>query len=84
MTHGLVTPGRTLKERATRAVADPELQRALHNLDVRLFTARAVEDNHRALKDTAAALRRETLADLDGWLDKLEATLVSLGVTVHR
>ncbi len=84
MTHGLVTPGRTLKERATHAVADPELQRALHNLDVRLFTARAVEDNHRALKDTAAALRRETLADLDGWLDTLEATLVSLGVTVHR
>lgn len=84
MTHGLVTPGRTLKERATRAVADAELQRALHNLDVRLFTARDVEDNHRALKDKAAAIRRETLADLDGWLDKLEATLVSLDVTVHR
>jgi L-lactate dehydrogenase complex protein LldF len=84
MSHGLVTPGRNLKERAAVAVADTELQGALRNLDIRLHTARAVADRHGDLKDRAAAIRRETLADLDGWLDRLQATLQGLGATVHR
>ena len=82
--HGVVTPGATVAERASAAIADPELQLALRNLDTRLFTARDVADSTPELKDRAAALRRETLADLPGWLDRLETTLTGLGVHVHR
>jgi len=64
--HGLVTPGETMRDRAALAVQDPTLQRALRNLDRRLHTARAVEETHADWKDRAAAIRRETLADLDG------------------
>jgi len=84
MSHGLVTPGKDIKERAAAAVADPELQRALHNLDTRLHTARAVTEHHADLKHRAARIRRETLTDLDGWLDRLQETLEGLGVHVHR
>jgi L-lactate dehydrogenase complex protein LldF len=80
----VVTPGRTLRARSRRAVADRQLQEALHNLDVRLHTARNVEVQHARLKDRAAAIRRETLADLDHWLERLQAKLEELGVTVHR
>jgi L-lactate dehydrogenase complex protein LldF len=81
---GIVTPGRTFEERARHAIADVELQQALENLGQRLFTARDVERDHGALKDRAAAIRREVLADLDGWLGRLSSTLEGLGVTVHR
>ncbi len=68
----------------TSAVADPDLQHALRNLDQRLFTARDVEAKFPQLKERAAAVRRETLADLPGWLDRTEAVLTGLGVHVHR
>ena len=58
--------GATLTERATSAIANPGLQAAMENLDRRLFTARDVADDFPDLKDRAAALRRETLADLPG------------------
>lgn len=84
MSHGVVTPGGSIGERAASAIADPDLQQAMRNLDVRLPTARVVADHLSALKDRAASLRRETLADLPGWLDRVEATLTRLGVLVHR
>jgi L-lactate dehydrogenase complex protein LldF len=84
VSHGVVTPGGSIGERATRAIADPELQQAMRNLDVRLPTARVVADHLSELKDRAAMLRRETLADLPGWLDRVEETLTGLGVHVHR
>jgi L-lactate dehydrogenase complex protein LldF len=82
--HGIVTPGPDMRARAAVAVADPELQRALRNLDRRLYTAASVQADHPDWKDRAAALRRETLADLDGWIDRLERSLLRLGVHVHR
>ena len=82
--HDIVTPGADMRERTAYAVGDPTLQQALRNLDRRLHTAAAVEDAHPDWKDEAAAIRRETLADLDGWIDKLEASLTALGVHVHR
>jgi L-lactate dehydrogenase complex protein LldF len=82
--HRLVTPGRDVRERAQRAVDDATLQRALRNLDRRLYTARAVELQYHDLKDRAAAIRRSTLADLDGWIDRLEAKLHENGVHVHH
>lgn len=84
MTHGVITPGGNFSERATSAVANPELQRALRNLDTRLHTARAVADTTPEMKDRAAAMRREVLADLDGWLDRLEDSLTRVGAVVHR
>lgn len=82
--HKLVTPGKDVRERATRAVNDDTLQRALRNLDRRLYTAHEVALHHRDLKDRAAAIRRETIADLDRLLDALEARLRERGVHVHR
>jgi L-lactate dehydrogenase complex protein LldF len=84
MPHGLVTPGSTLKERAAAAVADPDLQLALRNLDIRLHTAARVQTESPEMKDRAAAIRREVLANLDPLLDQLQASLESHGVTVHR
>jgi L-lactate dehydrogenase complex protein LldF len=82
--HGLVTPGNDFRERTAHAVADPALQHALRNLDRRLRTASDVARAHPDWKERAAAIRRETLADLDGWLDRLERSLTADGVQVHR
>jgi L-lactate dehydrogenase complex protein LldF len=82
--HDLVTPGADLRARTARAVSDPNLQRALRNLDRRLHTAASVQADHSDWKDRAAAIRRETLADLDGWISRLERSLTALGVHVHR
>jgi L-lactate dehydrogenase complex protein LldF len=84
VSHHVVTPGATVAERASAAIADEELQAALGNLRTRLFTARAVASSTPQLKDRAAALRRETLADLPAWLDRAERRLSELGVVVHR
>ncbi len=84
MSHEVITPGGTLAERASSAVADVELQHALRNLDQRLFTARTVDESFPHLKTRVAAVRRETLADLPAWLDRTEAVLTGLGVHVHR
>jgi L-lactate dehydrogenase complex protein LldF len=82
--HGITTPGRDFPERTAHAVADPDLQRALHNLDRRLRTASESAAAHPDWKDRAAVVRRETLRDLDGHLDRLEAKLSMHGITVHR
>jgi L-lactate dehydrogenase complex protein LldF len=84
VSHGLVTPGRDLHERARRAVADPQLQRALRNLDTRLHTSDDVARTHQEAKHRAASIRRETLSDLSGCLDTLEASLTNAGAVVHR
>ena len=80
----VTTPGADFRERSASAVGDPQLQRALHNMDRRLRTAAQAAAAHPDWKARAAAVRRETLRDLDGWLDKLEAALVARGVVVHR
>ncbi len=82
--HAITTPGADFHERTANAVANPVLQQALHNLDRRLRTAGAAADAHPDWKDRAAAVRRETLLDLDGWLDRLEQSLTARGVHVHR
>jgi L-lactate dehydrogenase complex protein LldF len=82
--HGIATPGSDFRERAASAVADPVLQQALHNLDRRLRTAGEAAAASPGLKESAAEIRRETLRDLDGWLDRLEVALTARGVQVHR
>ena len=82
--HGITTPGRDFPERTATAVADPLLQHALHNLGSRLRTAAESAAAHPEWKDRAAVVRRETLADLDGWLDRLEHSLAARDVRVHR
>jgi L-lactate dehydrogenase complex protein LldF len=82
--HHIVTPGDDFRERTAHAVADPALQHALKNLDRRLRTASEAARSHPDWKDRAAGIRRETLADLDGWLQRLEEALARNGVRVHR
>ena len=82
--HSIVTPGPTMRARSKVALRDNELQAAISNLDRRLFTARAVADTDADTKARAAAIRRETLSDLDGWLDQLQVALERVGATVHR
>jgi L-lactate dehydrogenase complex protein LldF len=82
--HGITTPGRDFRERGAVAVGDEHLQHALRNLDSRLRTAAEVAAAHPDWKERAAAIRRETLRDLDEWLDRLERALTRNGMTVHR
>jgi L-lactate dehydrogenase complex protein LldF len=82
--HGITTPGADFHDRTANAVANPVLQQALHNLDRRLRTAGTAAAAHPEWKERAAAIRRETLRDLDGWLDRLERSLTARGVHVHR
>src|SRR5882757_3100024 len=82
--HLITTPGADFHDRTANAVANPVLQQALHNLDRRLRTAGTAAAAHPDWKDRAAAVRRETLRDLDGWLDRLERSLRARGVVVHR
>ena len=84
MPHRLVTPGRDVKERATAALADAQLQRAMQNLEIRLHTARNVQLRSPELKDRAAAIRREVLGNLEPLLDQLQSTLEANGAVVHR
>jgi L-lactate dehydrogenase complex protein LldF len=77
----------SLSERARAAVADDQLQEALGSLTgvLRRLTRAATDDPRVAeRRERAAAVRRETLADLPGWLDRLERTLRAQGTTVHR
>lgn len=82
--HGVVTPGRDMRERSEAAVADPVLQDGLRNIEGIRFLARWATGALRELREQAHRIRRETLDDLDGWTDRLEATLTANGVTVHR
>lgn len=82
------TPGTlSLADRARRAIADPELQQALGNVTTVLGRGSRLTRTDPALLEArrrAAEIRREVLSDLDGWLDRLEEKLESLGVAVHR
>jgi L-lactate dehydrogenase complex protein LldF len=77
----------TLAERAPAALADEHLQQALGKITNRY---RQVRSNARgapdtgARKDFAASVRREILADLDGWIDTTVASLERVGAIVHR
>ncbi|MGH8994033.1 MAG: lactate utilization protein B, partial [Acidimicrobiia bacterium] len=76
-----------LEERAQRAIADPDLQAALGNITATLGQGLREIRTDPELQETrrrAAGIRRQVLDDFDGWLDKAEAQLESLGVTVHR
>ena len=84
-TTGPVPP--KLAERARVAIADAELQRALRNVTAILGRGSRMtrtDPELVELRARAAGLRREVLSDLDGWLDRLQGKLESLGVTVHR
>lgn len=82
--HNVVTPGRNMRERSEAAVADPALQEGLHNLDGIRFLARWATGALVDLRSRAALIRRETIGDLDAYLDRLDASLTANGVHVHR
>ena len=81
------SPAPGLEERAERAIADPDLQVALGNITATLGRGLREIRTDPALQEArrqAARIRRQVLDDFDGWLDKAQAQLESLGVTVHR
>jgi L-lactate dehydrogenase complex protein LldF len=85
--HAETAAGLSLAERARRAVEDSNLQMALAKVTAALGaegTSARTDPDMVERRRKGAALRREVLADLDGWLDRLQAKLESLGVTVHR
>jgi len=77
----------SLADRARRAIGDTDLQTALAKVTAALGaegTAARTDPDMIEKRRRGAAIRREVLADLDGWLDRLQARLESIGVTVHR
>jgi L-lactate dehydrogenase complex protein LldF len=78
----------TLEERARTAIADAHLQQALGKIHERYRTVRATGradvERWTARKDHAGAIRREVLADYDGWIERAAASLEQVGAVVHR
>jgi L-lactate dehydrogenase complex protein LldF len=77
----------SLADRARRAIGDPDLQTALAKVTAALGaegTAARTDPDMVEARRKGAAIRREVLDDLDGWLDRLQAKFESLGITVHR
>jgi L-lactate dehydrogenase complex protein LldF len=80
-------PPPSLADRARRAIDDPHLQQALGAATAQLARGSQLTRTEPDLLEArrqAAAIRREVLDDLDGWLDRLEERLASAGVIVHR
>jgi L-lactate dehydrogenase complex protein LldF len=77
----------SLADRARKAIGDSDLQSALAKVTAALgaegTSARTDPDMVEARR-RGAAIRREVLGDLDGWLDRLQAKLETQGITVHR
>ena len=77
----------SLADRARRAIGDGDLQSALAKVTAALgaegTSARTDPDMVEARRK-GAAIRREVLDELDGWLERLQAKLESQGITVHR
>jgi len=85
--HAGAAPALSLADRARRAIDDPDLQTALAKVTAALGaegTAARTDPEMVEKRRRGAAIRREVLDDLDGWLDRLQAKLESRGVTVHR
>lgn len=77
----------SLADRARRAIGDEQLQTALAKVTAALGaegTAARTDPDMVERRRRGAAIRREVLGDLDGWLDRLQTTLESRGITVHR
>jgi len=77
----------SLADRARRAINDTDLQTALGKVTAALGAEGAANRTDPVMIEArrrGAAIRREVLDDLDGWLDRLQAKLESLGITVHR
>ncbi len=77
----------SLADLARRAIGDENLQTALAKVTAALGaegTAARTDPDMVERRRRGAAIRREVLGDLDGWLDRLQAKMESRGITVHR
>ena len=77
----------SLADRARLAIGDEHLQTALAKVTAALGaegTAARTDPDMVERRRRGAAIRREVLGDLDGWLDRLQTKLESRGITVHR
>jgi L-lactate dehydrogenase complex protein LldF len=75
------------KENARAALADPQLQSALHGIETNIIDRRrAVVDKlpeFDALRDSARAIKNHTLAHLDLYLERYEKNVTAAGGHVH-
>lgn len=75
------------KAQAAASLADARLQTALEKLQDRFVVGRAQAiatlANAEAMRDAAAEIRAHTLANLDGYLERFEATARAAGTEVH-
>jgi L-lactate dehydrogenase complex protein LldF len=85
MTVVLTSPA--FKDNARRALADPQLQRALRNAEERFVHERAGARERLpefdALRDSARDIKNHTLAHLDLYLEAYEAKVTASGGHVH-
>ena len=75
------------KENAARALADPQLQRALGNVKtgfvVKRAAARAALPEFDALREAAVEIKKHVLAHLDIYLEEYERRVLETGGHVH-
>jgi len=75
------------KENVTAALADPQLQSALHGIETGIVDRRravvAKLPEFDALRDSAVAIKNHTLAHLDLYLEKFEQRCTAAGGNVH-
>ncbi len=75
------------KENATAAMADPQLQSALHGIETGIVDRRratvAKLPEFEALRDSARDIMNHTLAHLDLYLEKFEQRCTAAGGNVH-
>src|SRR4029434_9718554 len=75
------------KENAKGALADPQLQSALHGIETGIVDRRravvAKLPEFQALRDSARDIKNHTLAHLDLYLEEYESRVVAQGGHVH-
>jgi L-lactate dehydrogenase complex protein LldF len=81
-----LSPGR-FKAQAAASLADARLQAALEKLQDRFVVGRAQSlatlANAETVRDAAAEIRANTLANLDVWLERFETAAQAAGAEVH-
>jgi L-lactate dehydrogenase complex protein LldF len=82
-----MTPSGNFSERAGHALHDANLQKALRKFKSQFVEKRALQvslmPEFEVLREHAAAIKNEVLANLDTWLERYTAAVEAVGGTVH-
>src|ERR1043165_4700518 len=87
MRHGGDLPSPAFKENARHALADPQLQSAMHGIETGIVDRRravvAKLPEFEALRDSVRDIKNHTLAHLDLYLERFEERCTAAGGHVH-